>query len=62
MGAIETCRLVVSKTLNHRVRNVTAVYDRAGYDVDKREALAPWDRRIVGIVNRQAFDKIVAIR
>ena len=35
-------RLVVSKILNHVETGVTAVYDRHGYDLEKRAALDFW--------------------
>jgi integrase len=40
-------RLVVSKLLNHREGiGVTFLYDRHGYDAEKREALETWARRL----------------
>ena len=43
-------RLTVSKLLNHAERGVTAVYDRYGYDREKREAVEAWERRLAEIV------------
>jgi integrase len=43
-------RLVVSKLLNHVERGVTAVYDRYGYDREKREAVDAWARRVAEMV------------
>jgi len=43
-------RLVVSKLLNHVERSVTAVYDRHGYDPEKRHALDAWSARLEEIV------------
>jgi integrase len=43
-------RLVVSKILNHVETGVTAVYDRHGYDFEKRAALEVWDSRLAAIV------------
>jgi integrase len=43
-------RLVVSKILNHVERGVTAVYDRHSYDLEKREALDAWGRKLKEII------------
>ena len=43
-------RLTVAKLLNHAERGVTAVYDRYGYDREKREALEAWATRLETIV------------
>jgi integrase len=50
MTSIGVPRLVVSKLLNHTERGVTAVYDRYGYDREKREAVEAWARRLGEIV------------
>ncbi len=39
-------RLVVSKILNHVEKGVTAVYDRYGYDTEKRHALDIWAKKL----------------
>jgi hypothetical protein len=44
-------RLVVSKILNHAESGVTAVYDRATYDPEKRDALESWGRLVTEIVS-----------
>ena len=44
-------RLVVSKILNHVETGVTAVYDRHGYDLEKRAALDFWGKRVEQIVS-----------
>jgi integrase len=43
-------RLVVSKILNHVETGVTRVYDRHGYDAEKRQALDAWANRLMVIV------------
>jgi len=43
-------RLTVSKILNHVDRTVTAVYDRHGYDAEKRMALEAWAKRLHNII------------
>jgi integrase len=42
-------RLVVSKVLNHAEKGITAVYDRHGYDAEKRIALDTWARTLTAI-------------
>ena len=61
MGSTGTGRLVLSKILNHKETGVTAVYDRATYDGEKRQALAKWDRRLRAIISGEAPGKVVAI-
>lgn len=43
--------LTVSKILNHVEPGVTAVYDRHGYDKEKREALEAWSKRLTLMVS-----------
>jgi len=55
-------RLTVSKILNHVDRTVTAVYDRHGYDTEKRMALEAWATRLADIIaNRQAAGNVVKL-
>lgn len=51
MGEMGVPRLTISKILNHSEPGVTAVYDRATYDAEKRKALDAWSRRLVAIVS-----------
>ncbi len=51
MTAIGINRLVVSKILNHVETGVTAVYDRHGYDAEKRHALEAWAARLEEILS-----------
>ncbi len=44
-------RLVVSKILNHVETGITAVYDRHGYDAEKREALDAWSSKISVLIS-----------
>ena len=44
-------RLTVKKILNHVERDITAVYDRHSYDMEKREALEAWAKRLMLIVS-----------
>ena len=50
MTGLGHSRLVVKKLLNHVDRDVTAIYDRHGYDAEKRAALEAWGRRVREIV------------
>ncbi len=43
-------RLTVAKILNHADSSVTAVYDRHGYDAEKRAALEWWGAKLTAIV------------
>jgi integrase len=47
-------RLVVSKLLNHVESGVTSVYDRHGYDAEKRTALDAWGARLEEIIGARA--------
>jgi len=49
-GSCGVPRLVVSKILNHAEPHITAVYDRASYDKEKRQALETWGRKLQTIV------------
>lgn len=42
-------RLTVKKILNHADNDVTAIYDRHGYDAEKRSALVTWGARVAAI-------------
>ena len=50
MAAMGIDRLVVGKILNHVESGITAVYDRHGYDKEKRKALEMWARKLNGII------------
>ncbi len=51
MASSGTPRLILSRILNHADPEVTAVYDRAGYDAEKKEALDSWARKLMAIVS-----------
>jgi hypothetical protein len=57
-------RLVVAKILNHVDPSITAVYDRHGYDNEKRQALEAWSARVQEIVTGRNADnsKVVPFR
>ena len=46
MAEAGVSRLVIGKILNHKEAGVTQVYDRHGYDSEKRAALAGWGERL----------------
>ncbi len=50
-GELNIPRLVVSKILNHAEGGVTRIYDRHGYDNEKREALMNWGELVQSIIN-----------
>jgi len=58
---LEFNRLIVSKILNHVETGVTAVYDRHGYDDEKRMALDAWSRKLEAIINGQVDAKVIPI-
>ena len=51
-------RDTVAKLLNHRERGVTAVYDRYGYDREKREAVGLWAARLEEIARGESSRSI----
>jgi len=62
MTASGTSRLVVKKILNHVDADITAVYDRFGYDNEKRVALDAWGRELQQILeNKTRTIQLVAI-
>lgn len=46
ISSIGVARLVLAKILNHVDSSVTAVYDRHGYDQEKKEALTLWTQKL----------------
>jgi integrase len=54
-------RLVVKKILNHVERDITAVYDRHGYDAEKKAALEKWARKLRSILDGKPAAKVVSI-
>ena len=51
MASMGTSRLTIGKILNHVELGVTAVYDRHGYDQEKRKALNAWARKLENIIS-----------
>ena len=52
-------RLVIAKVLNHVDRGVTAIYDRHGYDPEKRVALETWERTLTTILEEKPAGTVV---
>jgi integrase len=50
LGELGFNRLVQDKVLNHADRTVGGIYDRHSYDLEKRQALEAWERRLRMIV------------
>ncbi len=53
-------REIVRKIINHREPGITKVYDRYGYDREKKNAMNKWDRVLRNILSREKT-KIVNI-
>ena len=48
-------RFVISRILNHSdEKDITRVYDRYGYDAEKRAAMEFWGRELTAILERKA--------
>jgi integrase len=50
MAAMGVSRLTIGKVLNHADRGATSVYDRHGYDEEKRAALLAWSEKLRDII------------
>ncbi len=61
MGESGVPRLVISRVLNHADRSVTAIYDRAAYLKEKRQALEAWAGYLTGLAEPIAGN-VVALR
>lgn len=62
MTGIGISRLLVSKILNHVESGITAVYDRHGYDGEKRAALLKWDNHLARILTgKSAASNVVPL-
>ncbi|MGH9335125.1 MAG: tyrosine-type recombinase/integrase, partial [Vicinamibacteria bacterium] len=58
MASIGINRLVIGKVLNHVEQGITAVYDRHGYDLEKRDALNRWAQKLRSIVEAKTADVV----
>lgn len=56
MATLGVPRFTISRVLNHSDRSTTAIYDRASYDAEKREALEAWGEHVEALVTAEAGD------
>jgi integrase len=59
MASIGVSRIAISKILNHVETGVTAIYDRHGYDAEKREELTRWALELRRIVDGVDIGRVV---
>jgi integrase len=59
MASMGISRLIIGKVLNHVEPGVTSIYDRHGYDVEKRAALDAWAGRLSAILSPRAIGTTV---
>lgn len=63
MTSMGISRLVVSKILNHVESGVTAIYDRHGYDAEKKHAMETWGNKLEEIIeNRVPSSNILELK
>jgi integrase len=43
--------IVAERVLGHKLQGVLGIYNRHSYDVEKRQALGLWDRRLAEILD-----------
>ena len=60
MASIGVDRFIIRRILNHAERDVTAIYDRYGYEKEKRFALNQWSAKLEEIISGQR-SKIISI-
>lgn len=60
MTSIGISRFIVKKVLNHKEREVTAVYDRYSYDSEKREATEKWSETLLSFAQPESGTKSTA--
>jgi integrase len=52
MASLHISRTIIKKILNHADSDITAIYDRYGYDDEKRAALDTWAQRLREIMEK----------
>ena len=62
MGDLGIAREIIRRVLNHRERDVTAVYERAKRLREMRQALEAWARRLHTVVTDGSPVKVVELR
>lgn len=50
LAEIGVADIVAERVLGHKLQGVLGIYNRHSYDVEKRQALASWERRLQGIL------------
>jgi integrase len=58
MTGLGISRLLVGKILNHAESGVTSVYDRHGYDGEKRQALDAWGQKLQAFIGQSTTNKM----
>ena len=61
MARMGVSRFVLSRILNHADKGITSVYDRHGYDAEKRAALLAWGEKLRDIIEDREAAKIVPL-
>ena len=59
LADVDVERFIIARVLNHADREVTGVYDRFGYDKQKRRALERWERKLRAIIGEPVEAKVV---
>lgn len=56
--------VVAERVLGHKLQGIMAVYNRHGYDTEKRKALDKWDRKLRNIlgIEEQETSKVIQLR
>jgi integrase len=62
MAAMGISRLTISKVLNHADRGITSIYDRHGYDAEKRAALEAWALKLKDIITDRKSKVVRMVR
>lgn len=58
-GSCGIPRLVVSKILNHAEPHITAVYDRASYNKEKKMALDAWGAKLKSLIEEETETNVI---
>ena len=61
LASVGVDRFIISRVLNHTDREITGVYDRFGYDKQKRRALRRWERKLRRIIGEPTGATVVSI-
>jgi integrase len=57
MASIGVSRVVIGRILNHADRSITGIYDRYGYDAEKRASLAAWSERLKEMIEASGLSE-----